>query len=152
MTDVFGFTFPNTQLVADQFAANGYFTVIPDVFNGNEVPFPLPADWDLAEYMENKMPRVNDVDPIYAAVIEHLRGKMGVKRVGGVGYCFGGKYVCRWLRKGALDAGFVAHPSFVEEDEVKGRFHFFWHYCGLSISIQNVHLFPPVFPLATSSG
>ncbi|CAO2654393.1 Nn.00g111260.m01.CDS01 [Neocucurbitaria sp. VM-36] len=120
MTDVFGMDFPNVQLIADQFAANGYFTVIPDVFNGNEVPFPPPASYNLQEYIKTKMPRVPQVDPMFEAVIKHLRGELGVKRLGGVGYCFGGKYVCRWLREGGLDAGFTAHPSFVDADEVRG--------------------------------
>ena len=66
------------------------------------------------------MPRVPQVDPIFEIVIKHLRGELGVKRLGGVGYCFGGKYVCRWLKEGGLDAGFTAHPSFVDADEVRG--------------------------------
>jgi dienelactone hydrolase len=66
------------------------------------------------------MPREDTVDPIYTTVIKYLRGELGVKRLGGVGYCFGGKYVCRFLKEGSLDAGFTAHPSFVEIDELKG--------------------------------
>ncbi|KAL1596260.1 hypothetical protein SLS59_007959 [Nothophoma quercina] len=120
MTDVLGFGFPNVQLIADQFAANGYYTIIPDVFRGNEIPFPMPADFDFPAWREKKMPREGDVDPIFGTVIKYLRGELGVKRLGGVGYCFGGKYVCRWLRPGGLDAGFTAHPSFVEAEELKG--------------------------------
>lgn len=106
--------------IADQFAANGYFTIIPDVFNGNTVPFNPGPDFDFPSWKANKMPREPTVDPIYATVIKHLRGELGVKRLGGVGYCFGGKYVCRWLKEGGLDAGFTAHPSFVEVEELKG--------------------------------
>ena len=137
MTDVLGFEFPNVQLsvpnfpslplailtcssIADQFAANGYYIIIPDVFRGNEIPFPMPADFDFPAWREKKMPREGDVDPIFGTVIKYLRGELGVKRLGGVGYCFGGKYVCRWLRPGGLDAGFTAHPSFVEAEELKG--------------------------------
>lgn len=120
MTDILGMDSPNVQLIADQFAANGYLAVIPDVFNGNEVPFPAPASFDLQEYIKSKMPRVPAVDPMFETVIKHLRGELGVKRLGGVGYCFGGKYVCRWLKEGGLDAGFTGHPSFVDADEVRG--------------------------------
>lgn len=108
------------RLIADQFAANGYLTVIPDLFNGNEVPWPVPADFSLQEYIDTKMPRTGAVDPIVEKVVAWLRGEMGVKRIGGVGYCFGGKYVCRWLKEGGLDAGFTGHPSFVDADELKG--------------------------------
>jgi dienelactone hydrolase len=45
---------------------------------------------------------------------------MGAKRIGAVGYCFGGKYVIRFLAQGrGVDAGFVAHPSFAESAEVE---------------------------------
>jgi dienelactone hydrolase len=96
--------------------------VVPDLFNGSEVTFPAPEDFNLQEYIDKTMPRVSTVDPIIASVIEALRGEMGVEKVGGVGYCFGGKYVCRWLKEGmqGLDVGYVAHPSFVDADEVKG--------------------------------
>lgn len=110
----------NSQSIADQFAANGYFTIIPDVFNGNTVPFNPGPDFDFPSWKANKMPRQHTVDPIYATIIKYLRGELGVKRLGGVGYCFGGKYVCRWLKEGGLDAGFTAHPSFVEPEELKG--------------------------------
>lgn len=38
-----------------------------------------------------------------------------------MGYCFGAKYVIRHLRpqQQKIDVGFVAHPSFVESDELK---------------------------------
>ena len=50
-----------------------------------------------------------------------LRGsEYGVKRLGAVGYCYGAKYVVRGLGEGGgVDVGFIAHPSFVETDELK---------------------------------
>ncbi|KAK1918888.1 hypothetical protein P3342_001017 [Pyrenophora teres f. teres] len=123
MTDIFGATFLNTQLLADAFALSGYLVLIPDVFCGGELSFPIPETFDLQHYIDTAMPRPETVDPIYEGVIRWLREEMGVKRVGGVGYCFGGRYVCRWLGEGGglaegggsrgLDAGFIAHPSFV---------------------------------------
>ncbi|KAG9190084.1 hypothetical protein G6011_08172 [Alternaria panax] len=49
MTDVLGISFPNTLLIADQFAQNGYLTLIPDVFNGAEVFFPIAPEFDLQD-------------------------------------------------------------------------------------------------------
>lgn len=66
------------------------------------------------------MPRVDSVDPIIEKTISYLRSEKGVEKIGGVGYCFGGKYVCRWLKDGGIDAGYVAHPSFVDKEEVQG--------------------------------
>jgi dienelactone hydrolase len=94
--------------------------VIPDLFNGNEVSWPITPDFNLQTYIDTKMPRIETVDPIIEKLVAWLKGSMGVKKLGGVGYCFGGKYVCRWLRDGGLNAGFTAHPSFVNADEVSG--------------------------------
>jgi dienelactone hydrolase len=111
---------PNTHSIADQFAANGYFVIIPDLFNGNPVPLNPPEGFDLMEWINTEMPKVPAVDPIVEATIKEMRGPLGCKRIGGVGYCFGGKYVCRFLKEGRLDAGYTAHPSFVDAKEVEG--------------------------------
>lgn len=44
LPDVIGHAFINSQLVADQFAANGYFVVMPDQFHGDPVPLNRPPD------------------------------------------------------------------------------------------------------------
>jgi dienelactone hydrolase len=115
--------------------------VVPDVLGDAAIPFPPPATFDLDAWCANTMPRPATVDPLYAAVIAHLRAEMGITRIGGVGYCFGAKYVCRFLSlpspspspspslsaassyppspSPALDAGFIAHPSFVTASEVE---------------------------------
>jgi dienelactone hydrolase len=51
-----------------------------------------------------------------------MRGDLGVKKIGGVGYCFGGKYVPRWLTGNGegIDIGFIAHPSNLNEAEISG--------------------------------
>jgi len=41
------------------------------------------------KWVQNDMPHVPKVDPIAESTIKHLRGECGVKRLGGVGYCFG---------------------------------------------------------------
>ncbi|CAI6335519.1 unnamed protein product [Periconia digitata] len=119
-TDVMGYKFTNAQLIADQYAANGYFVVIPDLFAGKEVPLNPGEDFNLQDYLANTMPRVPTVDPKVEATIKALRGsEYGVKKLGGVGYCFGGKYVCRWLKEGGIDVGYTAHPSFVDAEELE---------------------------------
>lgn len=37
-----------------------------------------------------------------------------------MGYCFGGKYVVRHLLPGKIDVGYAAHPSHIDEDELRG--------------------------------
>ena len=59
--------------------------------------------------------------PVGEATIKAMREEHGVKRLAGVGYCLGAKYVCRFMAEGkGIDAGYFAHPTAVQADEVKG--------------------------------
>ncbi|KAJ5191046.1 uncharacterized protein N7498_010031 [Penicillium cinerascens] len=118
LTDVIGHRFINTQLIADQFAAAGYFVVMPDLFSGDAVPLNRPEGFSIMDWLKNHLPA--QTEPIIDAVLKEMRENLGCKRIGGVGYCFGGKYVCRYLKPGKLDAGYTAHPSLVEADELRG--------------------------------
>jgi len=117
LPDVIGHKFINAQLIADQFAANGYLTVLPDIFHGDSIPLNRPEGFDLQKWRGGH--GTETVDPVVTAVIKELREKYGVKKIGGVGYCFGAKSVVRFLKPGQIDAGYVAHPSFVDAEEVK---------------------------------
>ncbi|RMX80934.1 hypothetical protein D0867_16334 [Hortaea werneckii] len=125
LPDVIGHQFINAQLIADQFAANGYFVVMPDLFEGDPVPLNKPEGFDLMAWLgkggpEGKGHGPGQVDPIVEAVIKEMKGSMGVKKIGSVGYCFGAKYVARFGAKGkGIDVGCMAHPSFVDAEELK---------------------------------
>ena len=112
----------NAQLIADQFAANGYFVVVPDLFHGDPMPLERPAGFDFFKWLKGEPGHfVDRVDPVIADVVKALKGKeFGVQRLGAVGYCYGAKYVVRGLKEGGfLDVGFLAHPSFVEAEELR---------------------------------
>ena len=47
---------------------------------------------NLPEWIPNHQPP--SVEPIIESTIKHVRQDLGVKRVAGVGYCFGGKVCC----------------------------------------------------------
>lgn len=120
LSDVIGHKFVNTQLIADEFAASGYFVVLPDLFNGDTVPLNRPEGFQVMDWVKNHLPE--HVEPIIDAVLAEMRGSMGCKRIGGVGYCFGGRYVARylWPGKGKLDVGYTAHPTMMSPEELAG--------------------------------
>ena len=107
--------------VADQFAANGYFVVMPDLFQGHPVPLNRPESYDLMAWLKGPPSHLQDsVDPIVAKVFNAMRTIFGCKNIGGVGYCFGAKYVVRNLKAGYLNVGYICTPSLVEADELRG--------------------------------
>ena len=111
--------------IADHFAANGYFVVMPDLFEGDPIPLNRPADFDIMKWLQTSGPQgkghgPGQVDPIVEAVIKEMKTNLGVQKIGSVGYCFGAKYVARFSAQGkGIDVGAMAHPSFVEAEEVK---------------------------------
>jgi dienelactone hydrolase len=84
ITDVIGHKFPNVQLIADQFAANGYFVMMPDVFDGDPIPLNRPGDFDLmkwlngAQHPKGRAHLPINVDPVVDACIIKMK-ELGVK-------------------------------------------------------------------------
>jgi dienelactone hydrolase len=93
-------------------------TVIPDLFNGDAIPGDIPeGQLNLTAWFPNHQPQ--NVEPIIESTIEYLRGDLGIQTIGAVGYCFGGRYVSRFLAEGkGVDIGFIAHPSVLSNAEI----------------------------------
>jgi dienelactone hydrolase len=112
----------NSQLLADEFAAAGYTTLVIDLFNGdqmlpNEVTSDKVLKWTEHGHDGKSPHTTQEIDPIVQRALAYMRGEMGFERIGAVGYCFGGKYVARHGING-IDAGFIGHPSFVTDEEL----------------------------------
>lgn len=92
ITDVIGL-WQNSKLMADQFASNGYYTLLPDLFDGDPIPVNSSLSVGLMEWLQNgsdgKHPHTTvTVDPIVEKAIKFLREEKGFKKIGAVGYCF----------------------------------------------------------------
>lgn len=98
-------------------AAAGYFVVAPDLFNGDPVPDDaLEKGFNFGPWLGRHGPDVTD--PIIAGTIKAMREEYSVKKIGAVGYCFGGRYVVRFLAPGrGVDVGFAAHATLVQASE-----------------------------------
>ena len=92
---------------------------MPDLFRGDPVPLNRPDGFDLGKWRVNHDPP--RLDPIADATIVELRTVHNIKKIAAVGYCFGAKYAIRHLlpKSGKIDVAFVAHPSFVDEQELE---------------------------------
>lgn len=116
-SDIFGI-FQNSKLKADSFAARGYLTIIPDLFNGGAATLEDYAAKrvHLPTWLQSHMPE--HVDPIVEEVIAHLRGTLGVKKIAGVGYCYGARvrenWSCLCLRIGEQLANRGAYSTWLE--------------------------------------
>ncbi|KAL0953651.1 hypothetical protein HGRIS_004854 [Hohenbuehelia grisea] len=117
LTDIFGPELSNAQLLADDFARNGFKTVVPDIFNGDAVPadaFNPDSKFSLQEWFPN---HGNDqTRPIIDKVIAALK-EQGVKQIGTTGYCFGARYVFDLAYEGLITVSVVSHPSLLKNPE-----------------------------------
>jgi len=120
LTDIFGLPLLENRLLGDSLAANNYLVVMPDLFDGDAIPLgSLEAGLNLTDWLAEHSPPV--IDSIVQTTIDYMRDDLGIESIGGLGYCFGGKYVPRFLTpEGGIDLGFIAHPSSLEEQEIDG--------------------------------
>ncbi|KAL8714538.1 MAG: hypothetical protein Q9220_001486 [cf. Caloplaca sp. 1 TL-2023] len=140
ISDVFGWALPNTRLLADLYAAAGFYTYLPDFHSGDSLPIsslqsiepPLQkrASLSLAEKAANAAVmsslgpwllkhREAVSAPLIDGFINTVRMTPGTDKVGCVGFCWGGRYAILQSRGpsqepgevGGADAVFTAHPS-----------------------------------------
>jgi len=116
IADIMGYENNNAQLIADQFAAEGYFVVMPDFLHGDPVKLNPEPDFSLAKWLGNH--QADTVDPVVVEVLAAMKQTYGVEKIGAVGYCFGAKYVVRFLPSD-ITCGYIAHPSFVTSEELR---------------------------------
>ncbi|KAI1445137.1 dienelactone hydrolase family protein [Annulohypoxylon stygium] len=122
--DVLGWTFPNARLLADHFAKEINATVyLPDFFGGEIVePAPILAGdftkFDFAGFIQRNAREVREPEIFGAA--KTLKAKY--KKVGAIGYCYGGWAVFRLGAKEhnppLIDAISTGHPSLLTNKDI----------------------------------
>ncbi|GBE83069.1 Protein AIM2 [Sparassis crispa] len=130
-TDIFGWKFNNTRLLADEYASRGFRVLIPDLFDGYELP-----QWTLASNDPvNETPTLfqrlilrpfalfvlvpfvlrhshSDQSSKINKVVNHLRQTYSEAKIGFIGFCWGGRYAI--TMNASFDASVAAHPSLVK--------------------------------------
>ncbi|KAI4256323.1 MAG: hypothetical protein L6R42_006293 [Xanthoria sp. 1 TBL-2021] len=123
--DIFGWTFRNNRLLADHFAQEVNATVyLPDFFGGEVITEDMLFDpekfkeLDLQGFLQRNGKEVRA--PSVLGFAGRLKSEMGYKKVGAVGYCWGGWAAFQLGGKGKnlIDALSVAHPTFLTKEEI----------------------------------
>ncbi|EPT00987.1 hypothetical protein FOMPIDRAFT_1060100 [Fomitopsis schrenkii] len=127
LTDAYGHKFLNNQLLADDYARNGFHVVMPDLFPGDAVPSFVPADasiskeeFDIMAWVGRHPPET--VEGIVAQVVTALAGR-GIARLAGVGFCFGARIAIDLALNGRISVCAVSHPSFWKVPEDIERYY-----------------------------
>ncbi|KAJ9616470.1 hypothetical protein H2200_000189 [Cladophialophora chaetospira] len=124
--DVFGWTLSNARLLADHYAEEADVTVyLPDFFGG-EIVTPERLDpnykgdepFDLPGFMgrNNWGTRKEEI----TSFIKALKSELGFKKVGAIGFCWGGGAVVKLGAKGTglVDSVTSAHPGLFDNADV----------------------------------
>uniref|UniRef100_A0A8C5M659 Carboxymethylenebutenolidase homolog n=1 Tax=Leptobrachium leishanense TaxID=445787 RepID=A0A8C5M659_9ANUR len=112
--DVYGWELPNTRLFVDVLASHGYTAVLADFFVGKE-PWKSTNDAStFFQWLETRPPY--KVDKEVDAVLKYLKEECQAKKIGIIGFCWGG-IVTHYLmlKYPELKAG-VAFYGLVRED------------------------------------
>ncbi|KZT71150.1 alpha/beta-hydrolase [Daedalea quercina L-15889] len=135
-TDVFGWRLPNVRLLADEYADKNFWVVVPDLFDGRELP-----QWTLTATEDTDTPtwkqkfqypffifsvisfalrnQKASQEAKITGLLSHLRQTRPDAKIGMVGFCWGGRFAITLNH--LFDATAVAHPSQVKfPDELRG--------------------------------
>ncbi|KAH7885747.1 Alpha/Beta hydrolase protein [Phlebopus sp. FC_14] len=116
LPDVFGIELNNAQLLADDFAKNGFKVVAIDYLNGDRIPPDAMngGNFDLWGWLKNH--GAEQTRPALDKVIAALKEE-GVTTFGATGYCFGGRYTFDLAFDNIIKVAVVAHPSLLKVPE-----------------------------------
>lgn len=115
-SDIWGIQAKNAQIMADNFAKQGYIVVAPDFFFDDpyigESPSPESPTDRLWDWLKPHMP---DAKFDFAhKVLDHAKQKFSHHlSVAAIGYCYGAALVIHLLGEALVDVGAIAHPTLV---------------------------------------
>lgn len=133
--DVWGWKIPNTRLLADTYADNGFYVYLPDLVQDDTIPewvlkvgAPKPRELDNKSMLEKAKDsflmsaeygpwlirhREAVTKPLVETFLQAVKQDPAVKKIGSAGFCWGARYGILFATEGGFDAAFGAHPSFL---------------------------------------
>ncbi|KGL75165.1 Carboxymethylenebutenolidase [Tinamus guttatus] len=89
--DIFGWQLPNTRYIADLLTTHGYVAICPDFFVGQE-PWNPSNDWaSFNDWLKTR--DSSKIDKEIDVVLKYLQEQCGAKKIGVIGFCWGGAAV-----------------------------------------------------------
>jgi len=138
-TDALGLGIPNSRLIADKFAENGFLVVVPDLFKGGWVPAEVMSFMEIPDNstdpahkpLLDKKNEWKSKWPVWASehptsyatelaekFIDHLKAEG--KKIAVIGFCYGGKSTITVAGKeNYINAFAVAHPSLLNQADIQ---------------------------------
>ncbi|KAI1329043.1 dienelactone hydrolase [Xylariaceae sp. FL0255] len=122
--DVFGWRYPNVRLLADHLAKEVGATVyVPDFFDGWTVNWEAVEEERWADIDFDTLTKQHSREirgPEIEACARSLKADLGFKKVGAIGYCYGGWAVCELAAHtpAIVDAVSMGHPSMLVKEDI----------------------------------
>jgi dienelactone hydrolase len=119
--DIFGWTFTNARMLADHYAEEADVTVyLPDFFGGEIVaenrldPDYAGEPFDIGAFITRNNPDLRW--PEISSCAKALKTELGFKKVGAIGFCYGGWAVLKLGSKenALVDCVSTAHPAMLD--------------------------------------
>ncbi|NXW37959.1 CMBL Carboxymethylenebutenolidase, partial [Phaetusa simplex] len=116
--DIFGWLFPDIRYIVDLIAGHGYITICPDFFKGTD-PWKTTDHWaDFADWMKTHDPM--KVDKEADVVLKYLKEQCGAKKIGIVGFSWGGMAVQKKKKKNPqLTTGVSLYGRIIRDSKKK---------------------------------
>jgi dienelactone hydrolase len=118
LPDVYGMELPNSRLLADDFARNGFKVYLPDLFEGDPVgqdALKPGSSFDFTQWLPKHS--TEHTGKRVRVVIEELKSK-GVTVFGATGFCYGARLVFDLAFDNLIQVSAVSHPSFLKREDL----------------------------------